>query len=233
MSNIENRLYPVDVALSPSVILDRHQQIITKHGLKNFLTRREFKRAREMYQTAIYAVGMTAKTGCFYWVAPSKDNTPDCYLIWQQNGELAIECVEITLWNERVETMWEIIEKKINKQYPAFFSVVIHDSRAGESVSSGYYQTLHEKLIARAIPAGAVRFWTEINNNGEKNVLLGELYPRNDWTEFSANYVLSKYHLSPELIKIDVHSSGRRITFVHGDLHDVRLEELPDLDFQY
>src|SRR4051794_35079781 len=115
VSNIEETLYPTYIALSPQLVLARNQDIIKKYGMNNYLTRREFKRAREMYQTAVYALGMTARTGDYYWVTPGNDNTPDCYLIWKSGNGLFVECVEITLWNKRVNEMWKIIKKKIDK----------------------------------------------------------------------------------------------------------------------
>jgi hypothetical protein len=226
---MENFLYPTDVALSPRVILERTQQITEKYGLESFITQRTFKRAREMYQTAIYAIGMTARTGDYYWVAPSRDNTPDCYLIWKKDTGIFIECVEITLWNERVETMWEIIKKKITKKYPSHFSIVIHDSRAADNIQARDYQILHEKLRQHLITPGTIRFWTEIKNKGQRNVLLGELYPENDWTEFCASHVLKNYRILPERVRLDVLSSGSKMVFRDGDLNNVTLPPLPDL----
>lgn len=232
MQSIEEKIYPTYIGLSPHIILERNQEIIKKYGLDDFLKQKEFKRAREMYQTAVYALGMTAKTGNFYWVTPGNDNTPDSYLIWVKGDELFVECVELTLWNERVEEMWEIIEKKINKQYPHYFSIVIHDSHDDQNVHSQYFQEIHERLKDRSISAGAVRFWMEIKNKEPKNVLVGELYPNNDWAEFSTAHILSGYSLAPQIIKIDVISKPRRITFSSEELNGITLPPLPELSWQ-
>ena len=184
-----------------------------------------------MHQTAVYALGTTARTGDYYWITPGNDNTPDCYLIWKHGNSLFVECVEITLWNEHVDEMWRIIEKKINKQYPFHFSIVIHDSHENKNVSSRYYQDLHEKLKSCSITAGAVRFWMEIKNKGERDVLIGELYPENTWTEFSTTQILSGYSLIPRIIKIDVISNPRRIVFERDDLDNVDLPALPELSW--
>jgi hypothetical protein len=187
---IENELYPIHTALSALAVFERHNEIVSKYGLELFLKKQEFKRAREMYQTAVYAIGRTAKTGDYYWVTPSSDNTPDCYIIWKKGTELFVECVEIALWNQHVEDMWEIIEKKINKQYPHYFSIVINDDHEDANVSSEYYRKLHERLKTCSIIAGAVRFWMPIKNKGERDVLIGELYPTDNWTEFSSEHIL-------------------------------------------
>lgn len=232
ISNIEEKLYPTYIALSPQLVLARNLDIIEKYGMNNYLTRREFKRAREMYQTAVYALGMTARTRDYYWVTPGNDNTPDCYLIWKYENGLCVECVEITLWNEHVDEMWEIIKKKIDKQYPFHFSIVIHDSNGGKNVASQYYQDLHDKLKGCSISAGAVRFWMEITNKGEKNVLIRELYPENTWAEFSAAHIVSSYSLSPQAFKADVISKPGRVTFEYDDLQGVALPPLPELNIK-
>jgi hypothetical protein len=228
---IEDTIYPVGIALSPGLVLARHKEVISKYGIDNFLKEQKFKRAREMYQTAVYALGTSARTGNYYWITPAKpiDETPDCYLIWVNGNELCVECVEITLWHEKVDEMWEIIKKKIDKKYPFHFSIVIHDSHGKEKVASRYYQELHEKLKDCSISAGAVRFWMEITNKKDRNVLIGELYPENTWTEFSSARVLEKYSLSPPIIRIDVTSNRRRMTFAHDDLNNITLPELPDI----
>ncbi len=227
-SDIEEKIYPTYIALSPQIVLARKEEVIEKYGMDNFLTRREFKRAREMYQTAVYALGMTARTGGYYWVTPGNDNTPDCYLIWKNGNDLFVECVEITLWNKHVDKMWEIIKKKIDKQYPFYFSIVIHDSHENKNISSGYYQELHEKLKGCSITSGALRFWTEITNKGEKNVLIGELYPENTRTEFSTRHIIATYSLTPQTTRVNVISNPRRITFDYDDLKVV-LPPLPEL----
>ena len=230
--DFENRIYPLGMALSANLVLARHKDVINKYGIDNFLKKKEFKRAREMYQTAVYALGTTARTGNYYWVTPAnpKDQTPDCYIIRVNGNELCIECVEITLWNEHVDEMWEIIQKKISKRYPGSFSIVIHDSSGKKSVSSKYYQELHEKLKSCSISAGAVRFWMEITNKKDRDVLIGELYPENTWTEFSSAHILEKYALSPQIIKIDVTVKPRRIVFNQDDLIGLTLPDLPKLN---
>jgi hypothetical protein len=229
IAEIEETIYPRYIALTPQLVLARKQEIINKFGIANFLTRQEFKRAREMYQTAIYALGMTARTGNYFWVTPAKDDTPDTYLIWQQGNELFAECVEITLWNEYVDDMWEIIKKKIDKKYPLHFSIVIHNSQENRKVTSSYYQSLHEKLKEFSTTAGAVRFWTSITNKQEKDVLIGELYPDNTWTEFSATEILKNYSLTPSIFKVDIISNPRLITFKPEHLHGLSLPSLPDI----
>lgn len=124
--------------------------------------------------------------------------------------------------------MWEIIKKKINKKYPSHFSIVIHDSHNKGSVTSEHYRELHEKLKTCSISSGAIRFWMEITNKDARNVLIGELYPENTWTEFSTTHVIDSYSINPQTIKVDVISHPGRVVFGHDDLN-VILPPLPEL----
>jgi hypothetical protein len=72
MIEFEELLYPIFIAMSPRIVLERHQKILDKYGLDNFVKRNEFKRAREIYETARYAIGMTAKTNMLYWITPGE-----------------------------------------------------------------------------------------------------------------------------------------------------------------
>lgn len=231
-NDIEDKIYPLGIALSPGLVLARHQTVIRKYGLDSFLKLRVFKRAREMYQAAIYALGTSARTGNYYWVTPAdpKEQTPDCYLIWVNGHDLFVDCVEIALCNEHVDEMWEIIQKKINKKYPYYFSIVIHDSHIKGNVSARYYQEIHEKLKNCTISSGAVRFWMGITNKKDRDVLIGELYPGNTWTEFSSADILAQYALSPPTIRINFTSRPRRMTFDHNDLNNLALPDLPELN---
>lgn len=228
----EEFLYPTFIAISPVVVLERHQKIIDKYGMVNLLKREEFKRAREMYETARYVIGMTARTNTLYWITPGKKNeTPDTYIIWT-NGKtrvLCAECVEITQWEIHVKDMWKIIEKKIKKFYPPNFSIVIHIAREA-NVKSRDFADIHQRLKKYKISAGAIRFWAETKNKKYSDTLLGELYPSDSYTEFQTSHILSKYRsLSQQIIKIDVISKRSRIIFSEKDV-DNKLPELPELN---
>lgn len=228
----EELLYPSFVAMSPIVILERHQKIIDKYGLDNFLKNEEFKRAREMYETARYAIGLTAWTDMLYWITPGKKNeTPDAYIIWvnSKTKKLHAECVEITQWEKHIDDMFKIIEKKINNHYPSKFVILIHISREGGYVDSHYFSNIHDRLKKYKISAGAVRFWTEIKNKEEKDTLLGELYPNDNFIEFKTSDYLNKYYsLSQQIIKIDIISGRSKFIFEQDDF-DVVLPKLPEL----
>lgn len=230
LAMFEELLYPTFIAMSPLVVLERHQKIIDKYGIENFLKKEEFKRAREMYQTARYAIGMTAKTGNLFWITPGKRNeTPDTYIIWKE-GEtkvLKIECVEVTTWEKHIETMFKVIEKKLNKYYPANFVVLVHINREGDNVTASYFADIYNRLKKCRVTMGSVRFWTSIKKKGEKDTLLGELYPSDKYTEFHTAYILNKYHSLPQpIIKIDVISGRSGIVFNKEDF-DNKLPKIP------
>ena len=225
----EELLYPTFVAISPDEVLKRHDAIIGKYGMGVFLKRREFQRAREMYQTARYAIGMTAKTDNIYWVTPARkeDQTPDTYILWADNvsKKINIECVEVTLWEEHQDDLFTIISKKIKKSYPYYFVILVHAERPREYIESKYFADIIKRLKTYKITAGAVRFWMPIEK-GEKDTLIGELYPLDNYTTFRTSYFIKKYdRLSQKIIKVDV-ISGR--VFFKPSQKDVEMV-LPDL----
>lgn len=231
MKEFEELLYPTFIAMSPSVVLERHQSIIEKYGIDSVIKRNEFKRAREMYETARYAIGMTARTNRFYWVTPGERNeTPDTYIIWieNQSKNISVECVEVAQWERHVDDMFEIIRKKISKAYPSNFVILIHIERPGEHTGSQYFADLHHRLQNCKISSGAIRFWSSITNKGDKDILMGELYPTDNYTEFRTSYILKRYPLSRQIIKIDVISQPFQIVFKEVDF-DIVLPALPKL----
>lgn len=232
ISDIENLLYPPHLALSPKIVLSRKDEIVEKYGLDNFINRREFKRAREMYHAAIYAIGTTALTGNYYWVAPSKDDPPDCFLMWVHiNNQIFVECVEIGMWHDFVDDMWDIIKKKINKKYPSSFSIVIPNAKEGGSINAEYLQNLHGRLKKETISAGVIRFWMEIIDNPNGNILCGEFYPECVYKELSVNDILGGYALNPEVCKIDLSQYLKRQEFKKEDLEGLVFPDLPELSW--
>lgn len=231
MMEFEELLHPTFIAMSPTVVLERHQRILEKYGMDNLIKRNEFKRAREMYETARYAIGMTARTNKFYWVTPGKKNeTPDTYIIWMENQSKKIfaECVEVVQWERHVNDMFEIIGKKISKIYPSNFVILIHVAREGDHIDSQYFADLHHRLQNCKISSGAVRFWSSITNKGDKDTLVAELYPTDSYTEFQTSYILNSYPASQQITKIDVISQPSRIIFKEEDF-DIVLPVLPKL----
>jgi hypothetical protein len=124
--------------------------------------------------------------------------------------------------------MFEIIKKKIYKSYPSNFVILIHIERAGSHIDSEYFANLHKKLKECKISSGAVRLWMPIINKGDKDTLVGELYPTDQYTEFQTAHILDKYPLAQQIIKIDVISKRSRVIFKKEDF-DIILPDLPSL----
>lgn len=233
----EEKLYPTFIAISPRFVLQRNLEIIEKYGIENYLKKREFQRAREMYQTAIYVIGDSTRikqqgASRQYWITPGKKNeTPDTYVIsinnLQQKKIFNVECVEVAIHEEHVEDLFKIIENKIKKKYPHSFCILIHESSAGY-VESKCFRDIIKKLKQYSISVGVVRFWAEFIDKGEGNVLLGELYPNNWYTEFNVAHALNDLANFKDIIKIDVITEPHMHIFKEGDFNVV-LPDLPEL----
>lgn len=220
----EEIIFPTNIALTPNEILKRWENLTDKFGLAVITADKRFKRAREVYAAAVYAVGLTAKTGVFYWVSPGKKNeTPDAYLIWKdtnKDNHLCVECVEIVQWEKNVDDLLKVIKKKISKAYPANFVILIHIERPGDYLKAEYFGKIRAFLKNIKISSGAVRMWMPISK-GEKDCLIGELYPEDNYTEFPMKHFLGLYNLFPEIIKIDLTSGRKRALLEKAKLPDL------------
>ncbi len=223
--SLEEQFYPNWIAILPNEIIYRHNQIIQKYGLENVVNSAIFKKAREMYQTARYAMGMTARTWIKYWICPASEKyqTPDTFLIKipdRDNNEIKIECVEVTLWENHVDNMLEIIRKKIKKYYPFYFVILIHIEKPNSYIDSRYFSDIFNALKTEKISFGAIRFWMPIENKLYKDTLMWELYPSDNYTEFSTQSIMDIYsEINQKNIKIDIDNGKKRIMFSDKDFN--------------
>jgi hypothetical protein len=75
-----HKLFPPDIAMSPSFAIGRFTAAARKYGHNRVLTESKFQKAREIRTTAVFLLGLSKITGKTYWVKPEyEDNTPDTY----------------------------------------------------------------------------------------------------------------------------------------------------------
>ncbi|HET9952336.1 MAG TPA: hypothetical protein VFS09_11140, partial [Candidatus Eisenbacteria bacterium] len=61
--------------------LARFNLILAKYGRDRVLRDVRFKKAREMWLTAVFALGLSKADGKEYWIAPEhREQTPDTYV---------------------------------------------------------------------------------------------------------------------------------------------------------
>jgi DNA-directed RNA polymerase subunit RPC12/RpoP len=124
--------------LSPSFIIRRMQKIIETHGTRDDQSSRRFKREREAWTTAVWALGLTQIDGREHWVEiETEDDTPDTkvHRLDQSNGHNKIETynVEVVDWEQHVDDLIQIVRQKCAKAYPFYFWLVIL-GRSGKAI---------------------------------------------------------------------------------------------------
>jgi hypothetical protein len=77
--SFEQQLFPPDWCYSPALINDRFNAAQAKYGRNAVLTDSRFQKAREMWITGTYLLGLEVRTGAFFWAAPEYHDPPDTY----------------------------------------------------------------------------------------------------------------------------------------------------------
>ncbi len=111
--------------MNPSFIIDRMSRIVGTYGLSELHSNgTRFKRDREAWTTAIFALGQTHLTGKQYWVEiETREQTPDTriHYIDQSTGRnnVGTSDVEVIDWDDHVEDPLELVRGKCRKGFLA------------------------------------------------------------------------------------------------------------------
>jgi len=159
MSEFEEALFPPDVSMSPAFALARFKLINSEYGANRVRSDVRFKKAREIWQTAVFLTGLTSLTGKEFWVsAQYQDTTPDTFgaaviphptKAGAQIRELI--SIEVTEWEEHADGgLAETILKKLDgKRYPPYFFLLVVARRPGVTVAFPEIVVTIEKAFPR------------------------------------------------------------------------------------
>lgn len=119
------------VGLSPRFAMSRMATVVKKHGIQKALRSSRFKREREAWTAAVWALGQVEMTGREYWIEiETVEQTPDAKVFYLDqsagHNKIMIRNLEIVDWEEHVEDVMEVIEQKCRKSYPGYFTLVVH-----------------------------------------------------------------------------------------------------------
>lgn len=115
--------------MSPSFAIDRFNRVINTFGHLKAATGL-FKREREAWISAVWALGIRTITAREYWIEiETKDRTPDCKVHYISNAKdrnhVDTFNVEVVEWDEHVDKITTILERKCKKAYPPSFFLVL------------------------------------------------------------------------------------------------------------
>jgi len=139
--------------LSPSFVMHRMQKIIETHGIREAQSNGRFKREREAWTTAVWALGLTESDQREYWVEiETEESTPDTKVhhLDQSSGHNKIQTynIEVVDWEEHVDGLMQVIQQKCARAYPSYFGLLIL-GRSGKVVDPN---TITEAIRDMRVP---------------------------------------------------------------------------------
>jgi hypothetical protein len=204
--------------LSPSFVMHRMQKIIETHGTRDAQASGRFKREREAWTTATWALGLTQMHGRDYWVEiETEDSTPDTkvHRLDQSNGRNKIETynVEVVDWEQHVDDPIQIVQQKCARAYPAYFWLVIL-GRSGKAVDTN---TLIEAIRSARVPF--VEIWIVGRALEDRNRMqIVRLFPDRVDVLFDLNQALIRSEKQAEIMRPEKRGTSTEIR-PRGDIY--------------
>ncbi|PYV51017.1 MAG: hypothetical protein DMG98_26805, partial [Acidobacteria bacterium] len=123
--------------MSPYVAVTRMITVRETYGRGRARNDRRFKKEREGWVTGIFALAIEKLSGKEWWVEiETADCTPDTRLrqIDQSSGQNVIQTMDIEVvdWEENVDDIMEVIEKKCKRAYPSNYSLLVYARHSGK-----------------------------------------------------------------------------------------------------
>ncbi len=140
--------------MSPYIALVRMRTISETHGIERARTDGRFKKEREAWTTAVFALALYKLNGERWWIEiETVDNTPDTKLrrLDQATGKNVIQTrnIEVVDWEENVDDIMEVIQKKCKRAYPSHYILLVNARDAGKLLD---LHRVVEKMIGMRSP---------------------------------------------------------------------------------
>lgn len=123
--------------MSPYIAIRRMATISETFGIEQARTDGRFKKEREAWTTAVFAVALSRLNGAQWWIEiETKDSTPDTKLrqLDQSSGNNVIQTrnIEVVDWEENVADIMEVIRKKCRRAYPDHYLLLVNARNSGK-----------------------------------------------------------------------------------------------------
>ncbi len=197
--------------LSPSVAVERFNQLVEKYGVENAVSDDRFKPEREAWVMAMFLFGLRKITRQEFWLElETVDSTPDAYGYYLEEVDgknyRRIMSVEITEFEEHSEDIFSVIKNKINRAYPTHYILLVYARKAGVIKPSEVF----EKIQKTTIPFAEI--WILSAVDSEDKFQITKIFPDFDQTNFSLKSSLENNKSQGPFAKSDGRSSqpGKR-----------------------
>lgn len=126
-----------EVWMSPSIAITRMRTISETFGAERARADGRFKKEREAWATGVLALALSKLKNEEWWVEiETVESTPDTRLhqIEQGSGRNVIQTrsIEVVDWQENVDDVLEVIEKKCKRAYPNDYLLLVHARHRGK-----------------------------------------------------------------------------------------------------
>ena len=168
--------------LAPKFAIERLERVIGTYGYELAQSSGRFKREREAWTSAMYALGLAEMTGREYWVEiETVDQTPDTkvHFLDQSAGHNVVntQSVEIVDWEEHIDEALDVIKAKCRKQYPSDFCLLVL-CRNGKVLD---VEMLMREVLSLTVPFAEI--WL-IGRSSERSATMLRLFPGSLRIEF-------------------------------------------------
>lgn len=205
--NFEERLYPPDLGMSPAFAIGRFNSAIRKYDQDVVLTNSKFKKAREVWTTAAFLLGLSKITGKTYWVMPEYVAlTPDTYAIsfvthpQYEGGKICeIISIEVSQYEEHaLDDLLTTIQRKLsNKHFPDHYILLMLVNRANEKIN---LDDVFSRLSKEKIRAGEIWLLGKLEQYPDDKYVVACLFPQRAGHSFSLNEELVKNTNQTEMV---------------------------------
>jgi hypothetical protein len=185
------------------------KKIIETYGYERARSDRLFRREREAWTSAAWALGLAENDQRQYWVEiETIDNTPDTRVHWmdQSSGNNVINTysLEITDWEEHVDDLMQIIRQKCEKAYPPNYVLVIL-GRSGRTVEPG--EIVKEIRELPRVPFAEI--WLLGRASSDRNTQrMVRLRPEGADVSFDLNRAVARTASQREFARLDGRGTG-------------------------
>lgn len=204
--------------LSPSFIIHRMQKIIETHGTHDAQSSGRFKREREAWTTAAWALGLTQMHERDYWVEiETEDRTPDAkvHRLDQSSGHNKIETynVEVVDWEQHLDDPIQIIQRKCARAYPSYFWLIML-GRSGKVVDPN---TVIQAIRGPRVPF--VEIWIIGRSLEDRNRMqMVRLFPERADVVFDLSSAVRRSEKQADIMRPEKRGTGTDIRSL-GDVY--------------
>lgn len=186
--------------MSPYTAIIRMKTISETHGIGPARADGRFKKEREAWTTAVLALALSTLTDQEWWVEiETVESTPDTKLhqIDQSSGHNVIQTrsIEVVDWEENVDDIMEVIEKKCKRGYPGHYLLAVHARNRRKVLNL-------DRIVEgmKGLPSRFLEVWVVASVGGD-HIKVFRVAPAGPAIDLKLSAVLEKASKQPPFLK--------------------------------